>query len=194
MGGRRVLGTRRVSIKWLWPVRYGNSFPYGYAYAVLSLRIRFGYRLHVREPAQGGRFNNARSGTDAWQGGIPLICFALKKRDHLAVAFLVDQAESWLWILVPQGEAGFEGIASCMLISVEMLEMRFNDCSIRFVIEFWPIFRTMAWLEVFKLLVRWLNLYICFYFFGIIIGNSTLLWGYSLNEDGEKEERTIHLK
>ena len=33
MGGRRVLGTRRVSIKWLWPVRYGNSFPYGYAYA-----------------------------------------------------------------------------------------------------------------------------------------------------------------
>lgn len=56
MGGRRVLGTRRVSIKWLWPVRYGNSFPYGYAYAVLSLRIRFGYRLHVREAAQGRAF------------------------------------------------------------------------------------------------------------------------------------------
>lgn len=27
MGGRNVLGTRRVSIKWLWPVRYGGSLP-----------------------------------------------------------------------------------------------------------------------------------------------------------------------
>lgn len=30
LGGRDVLGTRRVSIKWLWPVRYGGFFPYGY--------------------------------------------------------------------------------------------------------------------------------------------------------------------
>lgn len=29
MGGRDVLGTRRVSIKWLWPVRYGGFFPCG---------------------------------------------------------------------------------------------------------------------------------------------------------------------
>lgn len=28
MGGRNVLGTRRVSIKWLWPVRYGGSLPW----------------------------------------------------------------------------------------------------------------------------------------------------------------------